>query len=258
MAQGERVLYHSLLSAPLKLGLLHPREVCEKALEYAADGRRKIPLNSIEGFIRQVSGWREFMHQMYRLKMPEFRDANKLEHERDVPEFFWSGDTKMDCLRDTVTQLRETGHTHHIQRLMVLGNFALIAGVNPQKLTDWFTACYIDAQEWVMVPNVIGMSQYADLGSFTTKPYAASANYINKMSTYCKGCAYNHKETTGENACPFNSLYWDFLDRHKEKFGSNPRMSLVMANWDRRDEGVKREILERAGEVKTKVEEGAL
>ena len=258
MVEGERVLYHSLLSAPLKLGLLHPKEVCERALSYAADGRRKIPLNSIEGFIRQVSGWREFMHQVYRFKMPEFRDQNKLDHQRDVPEFFWSGDTQMNCLRDTVTQLRETGHTHHIQRLMVLGNFALIAGVNPQRLTDWFTACYIDAQEWVMVPNVIGMSQYADLGSFTTKPYAASANYIKKMSNYCKGCAYKPKETTGEQACPFNSLYWDFLDRHKERFGSNPRMSLVMANWDKRGEETRGEILARAQEVVERLESGAL
>ena len=147
MVQGERTLYHSLLSAPLSMGLLHPKEVCEMALGYAADGRRKIPLNSIEGFIRQVLGWREFMFQVYRLKMPEFRDENKLEHNGDVPKFFWSGDTKMNCLHQTVTQLRETGHTHHIQRLMVLGNFALIAGVNPQKLTEWFTACYINSSE---------------------------------------------------------------------------------------------------------------
>ncbi len=258
MVQGETTLYHSLLSAPLSMGLLHPREVCEMALEYAADGHRKIPLNSIEGFIRQVSGWREFMFQVYRLKMPEFREQNKLGHERGVPEFFWSGDTQMNCLHHTIKQLRETGHTHHIQRLMVLGNFALIAGVNPQKLTEWFTACYIDALEWVMVPNVIGMSQYADLGSFTTKPYAASANYINKMSDYCRGCSYSHTKTTEENACPFNSLYWDFLDRHKEKFGKNPRMSLMMANWDKRGEEVKGEILARAKEVKEKLERGEL
>ena len=212
----------------------------------------------MEGFLRQILGWREFMHQVYRFKMPEFRDANGLEHSLDVPEFYWTGDTDMNCLHQTIKQLKETAHTHHIQRLMVLGNFALIAGVNPQQLTQWFTAVYIDALEWVMVPNVVGMSQYADLGSFTTKPYAASANYINKMSDYCGHCRYNPKEKTGEDACPFNSLYWDFLDRHQEKFSDNPRMNMMLANWDKQDKAQREEILERAKEVKEKLEAGDL
>ncbi|MDZ7703236.1 MAG: cryptochrome/photolyase family protein [Trueperaceae bacterium] len=263
MVQGEYVLYHSMLSVSLNLGLLTPREVCETALRHYHDRknddeRRKIPLNSIEGFVRQVSGWREFMHQVYRRLMPEFRDENRLNHTRDLPEFYWSGDTKMNCLHQCVTQAQETGHNHHIQRLMVLGNFAQIAGVNPQQLTDWFTACFVDALDWVMVPNVIGMSQYADLGTFTSKPYAASANYINKMSDYCGSCHYSRTKKLGENACPFNSLYWDFLDRHYDTFNDNPRMNLTMANWKRRDEASKDEIREQARDVLARLDAGAL
>ena len=258
MVQGEYTLNHSLLSPLINVGLLHPKEVIEKALEYYRDGRRKIPINSMEGFLRQILGWREFMHQVYRFKMPEFRDANGLEHSLDVPEFYWTGGTDMNCLHQTIKQLKETAHTHHIQRLMILGNFALVAGVNPQKLTQWFTAVYIDALEWVMVPNVVGMSQYADLGSFTTKPYAASANYINKMSDYCQHCRYDPKEKVGEDACPFNSLYWDFLDRHQEKFSDNPRMNMMLANWDKQDKAQREEVLERAKEVKEKLGKGDL
>ena len=257
MVQSEAQLYHSLLSAPLNTGLLSPREVCETALAYASDGRRKIPLNSIEGFIRQVIGWREFMFRVYRYKMPQFKQANALAHERPLPELFWTGDTKMNCLHQVIDQLKKTAHNHHIQRLMVLGNFALLVGVKPQELLEWFTACYIDALEWVMVPNVIGMSQYAD-STFTSKPYVSSANYINKMSNYCGSCHYSHSKKTGDNACPFNSLYWDFLARHEAAFGDNPRMNLVMANWRKRSPESQQALRERAQEVLEQLEAGTL
>ncbi|MEM6430514.1 MAG: cryptochrome/photolyase family protein [Deinococcota bacterium] len=248
LVQGEPQLYHSLLSAPLNTGLLTPHEVCETALKYAADGRRKIPLNSIEGFIRQMIGWREFMFQVYHYKMPEFKDANALGHARDLPDLFWTAETKMNCMRQTLDQLVQHAHNHHIQRLMVLGNFALLTGVNPQELLSWFTACYIDALDWVMVPNVIGMSQYAD-DTFTSKPYVASANYINKMSDYCTSCYYKHNKTTEANACPFNSLYWEFIDRHETRFSSNPRMNLTLGNWRKRSDDAKQKVRAKAKDV---------
>ena len=256
MLQGEATLYHSLLSPLINVGLLHPREVIERALEAYRDERLGVPLNSIEGFVRQILGWREYMHQLYRFRMPEFREHNGLEHSAKVPACFWSGDTKMNCLHQTVKQLKATGHTHHIQRLMILNNFALIAGVNPQELLEWFTAIYIDALEWVMVPNVIGMGQYADLGEMTSKPYAASANYINKMSNYCKSCHYNPKKKIGEDACPFNSLYWDFLDRHADTFKDNPRVGMMIRNWERQKG--KEGVLARAEKVKRLLAEGDL
>jgi len=250
MVTGQHALYHSLLSPAINMGLLTAKEVCETALEFAADGRRKIPLNSIEGFIRQILGWREFMYHVYRRNMPALRKANGLNHRRRLPWLYWSGATGMNCLRQTVRQLEESGHTHHIQRLMVLGNFALIAQVNPQELNDWFLSCYVDALDWVVTPNVLGMSQFADLGSFTSKPYAASANYINRMSDYCRSCQYDRKATVGEKACPFNSLYWNFIDRHSDRFAANPRMALVLRNWQKRTPETQQGIREQAERVK--------
>jgi deoxyribodipyrimidine photolyase-related protein len=250
MITGEYVLYHSLLSPAINMGLLHPKEVVETALTYYYDKKNKIPLNSIEGFVRQIIGWREFMKQVYSYKMPAFKHENKLNAHTPLPEFYWTGETNMNCLHQCVKQLKETGHTHHIQRLMILGNFAQIVGINPQELTDWFTATFVDALEWVMIPNVIGMSQYADFGSFTSKPYGSSGNYINKMSDYCKGCHYNVKEKIGETACPFNSLYWDFIARHAEGFSKNQRMGVIMANWAKQKDVDKKNVLERAKEVK--------
>ena len=256
MLQDEQHLYHSLLSPLINVGLLHPQEVIETALDYAEDGRRKIPLNSIEGFVRQILGWREFMFRVYKYCGLEMRAMNHLKQNRSLPKLYWNGETKMNCLKTCLSQLKKTAHNHHIQRLMVLNNFALVAGINPQELTDWFTAVYIDALEWVMVPNVVGMGQYADGGKMTSKPYAASANYINKMSDYCKNCHYSHSKKTGENACPFNSLYWDFLERHKSEFTDNARMNMVMSALERLKE--KDEILERAKEVKKLLEKGEL
>jgi deoxyribodipyrimidine photolyase-related protein len=254
MVEREPVLFHSLLSAPLNLGLLHPREVCEATLSYQG----RVPLASLEGFIRQVLGWREFMFHSYRRLMPSLREANTLGHTLPLPWFYWSGETTMHCLRSVVRQLQATGHTHHIQRLMVLGNFALLAGVNPQELNAWFLATYVDALDWVVTSNVIGMSQYAEGGSFTSKPYAASARYLHAMGDYCQRCCYDPLAITGDDACPFNSLYWDFIARHHERFATHPRMSLPVRQWQRRSEAERRAILAQAHKVKARLAEGSL
>jgi deoxyribodipyrimidine photolyase-related protein len=258
MVEGENQLYHSFVSPALNIGLLTAREVCEAALKFAANSKNKVPLSSIEGFIRQILGWREFMRHVYRTKMPAFRNENQLEHITKLPNLYWTGKTNMRCLSQSVTQVLETGHSHHIQRLMVLGNFALIAGVRPQEINDWFLIAYVDAFDWVVSPNVLGMSQYADLGSFTSKPYASGGAYISRMSNHCQGCKFNPKKTVGNDACPFSSLYWDFLDRHAEIFSKNQRMSMILAGWKKRNPEEKLAILERAGEVKQLLENGQL
>ena len=258
IVEGEAALYHSLLSVPLNLGLLHPEEVCTAALEYAANPDNDVPLQSIEGFIRQILGWREFIRHVYRRQMPELRQANGLGQVEPLPELYWGGETQMRCLSESVRQLSETGHTHHIQRLMVLGNFALIAGVDPRKLNDWFLACYVDALDWVVTPNVMGMSQYADLGSFTSKPYAASGKYVDRMSDHCGRCGYDPNKTVEDDACPLNSLYWSFVDRHSDRFAANPRMALMTRNWSRRDADTRTAILGRAASVMEALREGRL
>jgi deoxyribodipyrimidine photolyase-related protein len=242
LVDGEAQLYHSLLSPAINLGLLSAKEVCEAALE-RADG---VPLASLEGFIRQILGWREFMHHVYDSLMPEFRLENRFALERPLPKFYWTGETKMRCVAEAVRQVWQTGHAHHIQRLMVLGNFALLYGVRPQAVNDWFLFGFVDAFDWVVTPNVIGMSQYADGGSFTSKPYVSGAGYINRMSNHCQHCQCNPKETLGETACPFNSLYWNFIHQHLQSFSSNPRMAIVVANWQKRKPEDKARILEQA------------
>jgi deoxyribodipyrimidine photolyase-related protein len=248
MLSGETQLYHSLLSPAINLGLLSAREVCEAALQH----QNRVPLSSLEGFLRQILGWREFMHHIYNAKMPGLRSANGLEHFADLPELYWTGETEMNCLRSSVTQLLETGHTHHIQRLMVLGNYALLMGVEPQQLNEWFLLGYVDAYDWVVTPNVIGMSQFADLGGFTSKPYIAGGAYIDRMSDYCSGCPYDPKRSSGPNACPFTTLYWDFIDRHATRFAGHPRMGMAVNAWKKRDAADKSAILERAAQLKGK------
>ncbi|MGB1779119.1 MAG: cryptochrome/photolyase family protein [Longimicrobiales bacterium] len=249
MVDGEDVLYHSLLSVPLNLGLLHPLEVCQRALERAADPANGIGLASIEGFIRQILGWREFVRHVYRTSMPGLREANGLRAERPLPDFYWSGDTQMHCLHRCVDQVSRSGHAHHIQRLMVLGNFSLVAGIDPGELNDWFLATFVDALDWVVTPNVMGMSQFADLGSFTSKPYAASGKYIDRMGDYCASCVYDVKSVDSGDSCPFNSLYWSFIDRHQDRWVANQRMAMITRGWAKRDPEVKRRILARADEV---------
>ncbi len=234
MVTQEDTMWHSLISPYLNLGLLTPIEVIKAVEEAYYD--RDLPLNSIEGFIRQVLGWREYMNGVYHLMDDDYEQSNWFNHNQPLPDFYWdSSKTQMNCLSQTLSQVERTGYAHHIQRLMVLNNFALIAGVSPQEIKDWFHSAFIDAYDWVMVSNVIGMGQFADGGILASKPYASSANYVNKMSDYCSDCVYNHRQRTGEKACPFNFLYWDFISRHQDKLKSQGRMNFVFANLKRID-----------------------
>ncbi|MFD1788335.1 cryptochrome/photolyase family protein [Sphingomonas floccifaciens] len=231
MIAGQDYLYHSSLSLCLNLGLLDPVEVCRAAEE--AYTRGDAPINSVEGFIRQIIGWREYIRGMYWWDMPKFAERNALNATRPLPEFYWTGDTNMRCLSESIGQTQREAYAHHIQRLMVLGNFAMMAGVAPQEISDWFLVVYFDAYEWVELPNVIGMSQFADGGMIASKPYASSGAYIDRMSDYCGRCRYDVKQKTGPDACPFNALYWHFLARHEKRFAANPRMGTMYGTWGR-------------------------
>lgn len=231
MVHGEDDLFHSLLSTSINLGLLDPIDCCRRA--EAAYHSGDAPLNAVEGFIRQIIGWREYIRGMYWLEMPALREANALDARRPLPEFYWTGETDMRCVADCVRSTRSNAHAHHIQRLMVLGNFALIAGIEPQQVEDWFLVVYADAFEWVELPNVAAMALWADKGRLASKPYAASGNYINKMSDYCGDCRYTVSKKFGSGACPFNPLYWHFMNRHRRLFERNRRISRVYATWDR-------------------------
>ncbi len=231
MLQGERFLYHALLSFYINAGLLDPLMACRRVEESYHSGHA--PLNAAEGFIRQIIGWREYVRGIYWLKMPGYADQNALEATRPLPGFYWSGETEMRCLRETIVQSKEEAYAHHIQRLMVTGNFAMLAGVDPKAVHEWYLAVYADAYEWVELPNTLGMSQFADGGLLASKPYASSGNYINKMSDYCQSCRFDVKQKTGEDACPFNALYWDFLVRNQAKLGGNPRLGQIYRTWQR-------------------------
>ena len=229
MVTGEKTMWHSLLSPYLNLGLLHPWEVIS-AVENAYY-EHNLPLNSVEGLIRQILGWREFLHGIYHWVAEDYGDGNWLDHHQPLPDFFWdSSQTEMNCLKQVLQQVEETGYAHHIQRLMILSNFALIVGISPQALKEWFHAVFIDAYDWVMETNVIGMGQFADGGVFASKPYASSANYVNKMSDYCENCTYNPRQRSRGSACPFNFFYWDFIARQRDRLQSLGRMNLVLAN----------------------------
>ncbi|NBB92706.1 MAG: cryptochrome/photolyase family protein [Gammaproteobacteria bacterium] len=245
-------LFHSRLSSSLNIGLLTPTEVCEAVERAWRDG--DMPLNAAEGFIRQVIGWREFVRGIYWREMPGYAKRNGLGNERDLPAFYWSGDTGMNCLRETIDATRRNAYAHHIQRLMVTGNFALLLGVEPEQVCDWYLAVYADAFDWVELPNTLGMVMHADGGMLGSKPYAASGKYIDRMSNYCAGCRYEVKETTGEDACPFNALYWDFLMRHRERFEPNPRMKMMYRHVDRMSDERRRDVAQRASEVKRRIE----
>ncbi|MEG3177616.1 cryptochrome/photolyase family protein [Sphingomonas sp. RB3P16] len=245
MVTGEDFLFHSWLSPALNLGLLTPLEVAQAAADAYAAGT--VPLNAAEGFIRQIIGWREFVRGYYWLEMPEVADANALDATRPLPEFYWTGETDMLCLSEAVRNTRDNAYAHHIQRLMVLGNFAMLAGVRPQEVADWFLVVYADAYEWVELPNVLAMSQHADGGRLATKPYAGGGGYINRMSDHCRTCRYDVKRKTGPDACPFNALYWDFLARHEKRFRRNRRMATAYANWDRMTEDVRDSYRASAG-----------
>ncbi len=231
MWSGEPFLYHSLLSAVMNLRLLDPRECVQSALTALRNGAA--PLAAVEGFIRQILGWREFVRGVYWLLMPGYAERNGLQADQSLPSFFWDGKTEMNCLSQAIGQTLEYGYAHHIQRLMIIGNFALLTGLDPRKVCDWYLGIYVDAVEWVELPNTLGMALHADHGVVGTKPYAASANYIRRMSNYCTGCRYRSDRRSGSDACPFNFLYWDFLDRHRERFDGNHRMMLALKNLER-------------------------
>ncbi len=232
MVTGEETMWHAMLSPYLNLGLLQPMEVIAAAEE--AYQQRDLDLASVEGFIRQVLGWREYMRGIYVLMGADYAERNWFEHAQPLPAFYWDAQkTQMNCLHQVLAQVERTGYAHHIQRLMVLSNFALISGISPQEIEAWFHGAFIDAYDWVMQTNVIGMGQFADGGILASKPYASSANYINKMSDYCKDCVYKPTKRTGENACPFNFFYWDFLARHRERLKSQGRMNLVLSHLKR-------------------------
>lgn len=242
MMAGEPWMYHSHISFYLNCGLLLPQE-CVKAAEKAYH-EREAPLNAVEGFIRQIIGWREYVRGIYWLKMPGYVKENFFNAQRHLPDWYWTADTKMNCLRQCVTQTKQNAYAHHIQRLMVLGNFALLAGISPAEVNEWFLIVYADAYEWVELPNVSGMILFADGGYLASKPYAAGGSYINKMSNYCKTCAYSVTTKTGPKACPFNYLYWDFLSRNRDKLISNHRMGMMYKTYDRMDEDKKKAIAE--------------
>ncbi|MEJ6397493.1 cryptochrome/photolyase family protein [Yoonia sp. 208BN28-4] len=231
MVTDEPYMYHAIVGLYINAGLLDPLDVCQQVEQAYKDG--DAPLNATEGFIRQIIGWREYVRGIYFREGPDYTDNNYLEHDRDLPDVYWGGETKMKCMQQSVAQTRDEAYAHHIQRLMVTGNFALLAGIHPHQVHEWYLAVYADAYEWVEAPNVIGMSQFADGGIIASKPYVSSGNYIDKMSDYCKSCAYKVKDKTGEDACPFNLLYWDFLVRHRNRFKANPRMGQMYATWDR-------------------------
>lgn len=233
MLKDEDFLYHAVLSPYINIGLLTPLEVCRRVEEAWSSGG--VPLNAAEGFIRQIIGWREYVRGVYWLKMPDYAEMNALDARRDLPWFYWSGETEMNCMASAIDATRRNAYAHHIQRLMVTGTFALIAGIEPRQIHEWYLVVYADAFEWVELPNVIGMSQFADGGILGSKPYAASGAYIDRMSDYCGSCRYDVKKRVGKDACPFNALYWDFLARNRETLKSNHRLAMPYRSWERMD-----------------------
>lgn len=231
MWRQEPFVYHSLLSAALNLKLIDPRECVRKAVE--AYDRGAAPLNAVEGFVRQIIGWREFIRGIYWTQPRDYRDRNALEQFGDLPDFYWTAETDMHCMRDALQAVLEYGYSHHIPRLMVLSNFALIAGVLPRAIGDWFSGMYVDAVDWVTTPNTIGMGMHADGAVVGTKPYAASGRYIQRMGNFCASCRFDVNARTGEDACPFNVFYWDFLQRNRSRLSSNTRMAMMLKNLNR-------------------------
>jgi deoxyribodipyrimidine photolyase-related protein len=246
MTKDSRTLFHSRISFSLNTKMLHPMEVVNAAINRWKSYPSQISIEQVEGFVRQIIGWREYVRGIYWAKMPEYEGMNYFDHQNKLPDFYWTGNTKMNCMKHAIDQSLETAYAHHIQRLMITGNFALLAQIHPDEVDNWYLGIYIDAFQWVEITNTRGMSQFADGGIMATKPYNSSANYINKMSDYCKSCHYDHKKRAGENACPFNSLFWNFYDRHEDKLRKNPRIGMVYRNLDRMQPTEKTAILEQA------------
>jgi len=244
----EPYLYHSRLSAAMNLKLLSPRRVVEAA--ETAYRERRAPLAAVEGFVRQVLGWREYVRCVYWNEMPAYAEGNALNAGTPLPEFYWTGETPMNCLRETIGQTLDYGYAHHIQRLMITGLYALLLGVRPREIHEWYLAVYVDAVEWVELPNVFGMSQFADGGRMASKPYAATGKYIQRMSNYCAGCQFDPAQSTGDQACPFTTLYWEFLLRNEQRLRAIPRMELQLRNITRLTPDTRQKILDRAAAIR--------
>jgi deoxyribodipyrimidine photolyase-related protein len=254
MVSGDPFLNHSLLSFYINIGFLDALSLCRKAERAYLEGHA--PINAVEGFIRQIIGWREYMRGIYWLLMPDYATRNFFEAKRPLPDFFWTGNTDMACLATVIGETIENAYAHHIQRLMVTGNFAMLAGLDPYALHEWYLEVYADAYEWVELPNVIGMSQFADGGILGSKPYAASGAYISRMSDYCQNCHYDVRRKTGEGACPFNALYWDFLARNEKKLSANRRLAQPYATWRRMEEAQQKSYRDSARAFLKKLDDG--
>jgi deoxyribodipyrimidine photolyase-related protein len=246
MTVNQWSVYHSRISFSLNVKLLHPLEVIQVAINAWKKNPDEIAFHQLEGFVRQILGWREYMRGVYWAQMPEYGNVNYFDHQNELPQMYWTGKTKMNCMKQAIGQSLKYAYAHHIQRLMVTGNFALLAGVHPNEVDKWYLGIYIDAIEWVEITNTRGMSQFADGGLLATKPYVSSAAYIDKMSDYCKGCYYYKKKKTGDRACPFNSLYWNFFDKHRHLLQKNPRIGMMYSVWDKMDPKTRSEILQQA------------
>lgn len=254
MAEGEPYLFHARISAALNIGLLDLRQLCADVENAHRQGR--VPLNAAEGFIRQLIGWREYVRGIYWLRMPDYAALNVFGNRRPLPAFYWTGRTEMRCMAQAIGQTLELGYAHHIQRLMVTGNFALLAGIAPAAICDWYLAVYLDAFEWVELPNTLGMVMHADGGYLGSKPYCASGRYIQRMSDHCASCRYRVDRATEDDACPFNSLYWHFLMRHRDRLGRNPRMAMAYRNLQRMDESRVAALWKRGEQLLARMDAG--
>jgi len=254
MASDEPFLFHARISAALNIGLLDLRQLCSDVESAYWSG--SIALNAAEGFIRQLIGWREYVRGVYWLKMPDYAQGNAFGNTRSLPEFYWTGETQMNCMRQAISQSLKHAYAHHIQRLMVTGNFALLAGIAPSEICEWYLAIYMDAFDWVELPNTLGMVMHADGGYLGSKPYCASGQYIKRMSDYCRGCAYKVSESTTDDACPFNSLYWHFLMRHGDRLRGNQRMSMIYKNLDRMPESKQQALWQRGQSLLNQLDNG--
>ncbi|SDH30271.1 cryptochrome/photolyase family protein [Winogradskyella thalassocola] len=239
-------LFHSRISFAMNIKLLSPKEVVNSVIDYYYEHKSEIDISQVEGFVRQIIGWREYMRGMYWTLMPDYKSENHLNNTNSLPEFFWTGNTKMNCLKQSINNSLENAYAHHIQRLMITGNYALLTQIHPDEVDAWYLGIYADAIEWVQLPNTRGMSQFADGGKIATKPYVSSGSYIDKMSNYCDKCHYNKKEKITDKACPFNSLYWNFLDDKREILGSNRRMAMMYSVLDKMDKSQLNTLKERA------------
>jgi deoxyribodipyrimidine photolyase-related protein len=247
-------VFHSRLSFGMNVKLISPHEVLSRCIAEWEKRPNEISLSQIEGFVRQIIGWREYMRGIYWAKMPDYKKLNFFKHQAKLPEWFWNAKTKMNCLHHAIKQSLDYAYAHHIQRLMITGNFALLAGIHPDEVDKWYLGIYIDAIEWVEITNTRGMSQFADGGIVGTKPYVSSAAYIDKMSNYCKGCFYDKAKKTGDKACPFNSLYWNFYDKNRKLLENNPRIGMMYKVWDKMHANAKAEILHQAEKYLNEIE----